>query len=280
MNNMEEFSDVIFWKVEGSGNDFIIIDGREPATEALLKEYETSALVQRLCTRRLGVGADGAVIVKKSDKADFAWEFYNNDGSRASMCGNASRCVGLWGCLHVTQSSRCSFETDMGVLTAEVSDDSDVEVQIPIPSFERTPFDIGLMYGAVQAHLVNVGVPHIVVEMNEWPVRSEQTPKIASLRRHSSLGSEGANVTFFAKKPDGSLKAVTYERGVEDFTLSCGTGVMASALVHGEGSSERISVTNPGGTLSVRFDRAQSIAYLGGPAAVIFKAFLNKEILN
>ncbi len=281
MKNIEEFSEVVFWKVEGSGNDFIIIDLREPTSQAFVKNYNRSDLVKRLCTRRFGVGADGAVFITAPKKdGDFGWEFFNSDGTQASMCGNAARCVGLWGCLHVTGKPSCSFETEVGLLKAQLSDDQNMEVTMPVPSFEAKPFDIGLMHGAMDAHLVNVGVPHIVIEMSVWPVRSEQKPKIASLRRHSALGPEGANVTLMQRNKDGSLNAVTYERGVENFTLSCGTGVVAAGLVHSQGSAERTFVTNPGGTLNVRFEKEQSIAYLGGAATIIFKAFLNKEILN
>jgi diaminopimelate epimerase len=253
---------------------------RDPATEKFCSEYEKTELVRRLCARRFGVGADGAVFIHApKNGADFAWEYFNTDGSPANMCGNAARCIGLWGCLHVTEKSQCSFETAIGVLKAHISEDNLVEVAVPMPSFEVQPFDVGLMHGAVNANLVNVGVPHIVIEMNVWPPRDVQKPKIASLRRHPLLGQEGANVTLMMRNKDGSTSAVTFERGVEDFTLSCGTGVMAAGLVLG-GSDKRMRVTNPGGELTIRFDKNEKVAYLGGRVSIIFKAYLNKEILN
>src|SRR5690606_33092848 len=122
---------------------------REPTTQKFLEEYEKKDLVRRLCVRRFGVGADGAVFIKAPEgKGDFAWEFFNSDGSEAGMCGNAARCVGLWGCLHVTEAPTCSFETAAGLLHAQLGDAQTSEVAIPISSFECMPFDVGVMHGA------------------------------------------------------------------------------------------------------------------------------------
>ncbi len=276
-----EFTDFSFWKIEGAGNDFAVLDLREPGVKKAVESVDQIQLVKKLSTPKFGLGCDGVVFIKDTKTGeDFQWDFFNADGSRAEMCGNAARCIGLVGMEFFNKSDSVNFLTDIGPVEAKKAGDL-IEVAIEVPSFEPEEFDVGLMNGTRRSWFINTGVPHVVIESAYWPIRKELKPKIESIRNHPRLGEAGANVTLYKKEAKDHLNAITFERGVEDYTLSCGTGVMAAAIVDlFQTKEDQIDVSNPGGRLNVRIDQKNNKVYLKGPARIVYKGQLNKDFFN
>lgn len=274
--------EVSFLKAQGTGNDFVIIDLLQNPMADLFKGVLRSQFVKKLCRPKFGVSADGVVFIEPSLKedVDFQWDFYNADGSPAEMCGNAARCVGLYGCQNISKKQTCQFQTPRGLVNVEMLGE-EIRICFRPESLALEPFDVGLMEGVRRSAFIRVDVPHIVIEMNSWPVRKEHRPKIMSLRHHPSLGEEGANVTLMYRG-QGAVQSVSYERGIEDFTLSCGTGVIAAVLFALDGASagEWIDVVNPGGKLSVSADFSEGLVCLQGTASIIFSGKLGQGFLE
>jgi diaminopimelate epimerase len=278
-------------KYVGTGNDFIIIDeGRKlPAAVAGLARSE---IARRLCHRQLGAGADGLIFLLREKKDSFSWEFYNGDGSTAEMCGNATRCVGRW-VLNNYDLSKFELLTAAGLVRIqsferEVTSHLDY-LRVGFKEIEAV-ID-GRRRGAV---FVNTGVPHAVIEIDSVnrAGAAEMRDVIRAFRLHSDTGAAGTNVTFLqrdtsvVKGGELTLTTTTFERGVEGFTLSCGTGVLASAAVAlrmAQVSSVDLSdvvckVTTPGGELKVRYGAKWEGASLSGPAEFIYSAKVAVEI--
>jgi diaminopimelate epimerase len=211
-------------KLEGAGNDFLL--GVGPWARRLDREAD---LVRRLCDRRRGIGADGALALEvvKDDRVRLGYR--NADGSRGDFCANGTRCaaraaVELLGC-----NSQLIVDTDWAEVAAEVAG-SQVSLELPQPGRSPSPLDIPLPKGASSGSLMEVGVPHLVVATTglgdvDLAVVAPQ------LRSHPALGPEGANVDFYEVTDDGVVALRTWERGVEGETLSCGSGMVAVALV-------------------------------------------------
>jgi diaminopimelate epimerase len=215
---------LVFTKMSGSGNDFIMIDNRDGRLA-----IEPGLLAQRLCRRGLSVGADGLILVEPSSGADFRMRIFNADGSEAEMCGNGARCVARFAEIQGIAGRRMVFETLAGPIRAEVRGDR-VSLQLGQPRGLRLRRSIDVDGVAHQVHTVNTGVPHAVVfcsDLDEIAVRALGR----RIRFHPAFQPEGTNVDFAAVEPPHALAIRTYERGVEDETLACGTGAVASALV-------------------------------------------------
>jgi diaminopimelate epimerase len=266
-----------FFKMSGSGNDFIIIDNRSGpvATDDL------AGFIRGICERKLSVGADGLILVEPSETADFAWRFYNNDGSRAEMCGNGARCVARFAYLNGIAPPRLSFETDAGLIEASITGDQ-VRIRMTDPDHYIPDMTIGLTTGSLTAASINTGVPHTVVAVDDI-----ETVDVAGLGReirfHPDFAPAGTNVNFTAFRPDGVLAVRTYERGVEAETLACGTGAVASALVRAAARRQAAPVrirTRSGGELTVLFeitgDRFENV-YLQGDARVVYRGRMDAE---
>ncbi|MBM4193256.1 MAG: diaminopimelate epimerase [Gemmatimonadetes bacterium] len=214
-----------FWKLTGSGNDFVFVDGRGHDTHAL----EAPESVRRICARGTGVGADGLVVVDRAEPGQaFAIRYYNSDGSRGELCGNASLCSTTLGVrLGLGPPSGFSFGTDAGVVAARQQDGwPEIDLQ---PSQDlRVDAGIATEPGEQRIGFVNTGVPHLVVLVGS--VEAVDLPRRGrELRHHPSLVA-GANVNFVAAAgPEWRMR--TYERGVEGETLACGTGSAASAIL-------------------------------------------------
>ncbi len=214
-----------FIKMSGSGNDFIIIDLRSPVLDGIrVKEF-----VQKACRRRISVGADGLILVERSDKADFKWRFFNADGSEAEMCGNGGRCVARFAALKGIAGPSLTFETLAGILSARV-DGKRVKLELTKPFGLKLdePLVVEGKKGAVS--FLNTGVPHAVIFLDDLDgLDIVKTGR--SIRHHSHFAPKGTNVDFVRVEKESLLSVRTYERGVEDETLACGTGVVASALI-------------------------------------------------
>ncbi len=262
---------VPFRKMHGAGNDFIMIDGRDLAATGLALDRDRIA---RWCTRRLGIGADGLIVVAPDDEADFRMTYYNADGLEATMCGNGARCSFAFARERGLIDRAGACRTRAGIVRGEVRDDGvAVELAPPGPLTRDVPLETDHPFGA--AHLVDTGVPHVVLPVPN--VEAVDVPRWGPrLRRDPALGPAGANVDWVqVVAPDAPVLIRTYERGVEEETLACGTGAAAAALVLVELGLSRPPVTllTRGGfrlTIDVAADGDWRYLTLTGPTAVVF----------
>ena len=256
--------------MNGAGNDFLLIDNR--AGDIHLNRDQ----IARLCDRHRGIGADGILLLENpSDHADFRMRYFNADGGEAEMCGNGARCFARFANKVAGAQDKISFETPAGVISAELNGDL-VTLQMTEPTDLRlsVPLRIGSEKRIV--HFINSGVPHVVVPVTN--VGDIDVPREGSAIRHDEMFSpKGANVNFIEKRGANKIAVRTYERGVEDETLACGTGVVASALVFAviEEVNGPISVIARGGDeLRVGFEKLDKqfrSVTLTGPAEFVFE---------
>ena len=265
---------ISFYKMSGSGNDFIIIDNRL----AIVEEAQLHRFIVNVCRRKMSVGADGLILIEPSEKVDFKWRFYNSDGSRAEMCGNGARCAARFAYLNGIAGENLSFETDAGIVAAEIIADRS-KVRMPDPGDIITDFPIELADGAAKVSRVNTGVPHVVIEVDALE-HVDVFHKGREIRRHRAFAPAGTNVNFVARLETGSIAIRTYERGVEDETLACGTGSIAAALVTVEKTGWKSPVkvhTRSGIELKIHFSRRPDgyrAIHLEGDARVIYRGEL------
>ena len=232
-----------FMKFSGAGNDFIVVDNRD----RLIDPRKMTAFVSGVCRRHLSVGADGLIFIEKSRKYDFRWRFYNNDGGEASFCGNGARCVARYAYLKRIAPKTMKFEGTAGVVEAEVEGEQ-VTVRVPepsgvqlhsrlaVPPHRRRRNDAAGPLSAshegtmLEGHAINTGVPHFV-----YFVQDTATAEVIGIGRpiryHEAFKPAGTNVNFVQVVDRHTIKIRTYERGVEDETLACGSGALASALL-------------------------------------------------
>lgn len=260
-----------FVKMTGAGNDFILADNR--AGNIRLSREQ----VARLCHRQFGIGADGLMLLVPcpSGKAEWAWQFWNSDGSDAEMCGNGARCFGRYLQRLTGAKERTTFETVAGVITA-VFDGERVTVDLTAPHSLKLGARLATSAGELAVHSLNTGVPHAVVYVPDADQAMVQSLG-HELRFHPHFQPRGTNVNFVEVKGPNFIRVRTYERGVEGETLACGTGVTACALVssrvHGFTSPVRVQVQG-GDELAVCFsekDGQFSDVKLNGPATFVFE---------
>ena len=214
-----------FWKLTGAGNDFVALDNRD----GHIAEEGRRERVAKWCRRGLSIGADGVLMIEPSATADFRMRYYNSDGSEGETCGNGSRCIARFAhMLGIAQKQMC-FETMAGLYHAEILDD-EVRVDMTPATGLRpvTKFDDDVFHGEVT--FINTGVPHAVVFVDD-----EEAIDVAKegrhLRYHEAFRPAGTNVNFVRVVDPATMIIRTYERGVENETLACGTGSIASAVV-------------------------------------------------
>ena len=266
-----------FWKMNGSGNDFILIDNRD----GKVAEKEMGRWAERICRRRESVGADGLIFVVPSDRYDFAWRFFNQDGGEAEMCGNGGRCVARFAYSKGIAGPKMTFGTVAGPISAEVTGRI-VKVGIPDPSDLRMDLEIAREAGWKSVDFINTGVPHTIVAVEDvasHPVFEQGR----AIRYDPFFSPAGTNVDFIQVLGTDLLAMRTYERGVEDETLACGTGAIASALV----ASVRNLVNPPvkvrtrgGEELRVYFRKHEerfTEVFLEGSTNLVYKAELEEE---
>jgi diaminopimelate epimerase len=214
-----------FYKMSGSGNDFILIDNRD----GIVDDQHLKQLVVGACRRKMSAGADGLLLIEKSERADFKWRFYNADGSRAEMCGNGARCAGRFACITGITGPELSFETDVGVVTAEVIDDQ-VKIGMTDPTDLRENKALRVGETSFPYDFINTGVPHVVLHTDD--VEDIDVVELGrAIRHHEAFLPTGTNVNFVEHMGHNTIAVRTYERGVEDETLACGTGCVASSLI-------------------------------------------------
>lgn len=272
---------IVFEKMSGTGNDFVIIDNRS----GLIPLAEQSEFARKICRRKFSLGADGVILIEKSKNVDFAWNFYNADGSVAEMCGNGSRCAARFAYRHKIAGRKMKFETLAGIIEAEIGEEEDI-VRVKMTTPEDFRLDLSLRLDDVERHVayVNTGVPHAVtfVDKEEVPVKKWGR----KIRFHELFEPRGTNANFVYIREDGRIKARTYERGVEDETMACGTGAVASALFASmlKGMESPIEVVTSGGDiLTILFDLhdgpvAENV-FLQGPTRLVCTGNLTAEAL-
>jgi len=247
-----------FYKYEGTGNDFILIDNRNQTFE------KGEELIRQICDRRFGVGADGLILLENNEKADFKMVYYNSDGRESTFCGNGGRCIVAFArFLGIIQDST-RFEAKDGIHEASVKADSIRLKMRDVKDIKRRENGYELFTGS----------PHFV-EFRGHVMQLDVKSEGRQIRTMVDWMPDGINVNFVEKKTDG-IFVRTYERGVEDETLSCGTGVTASALIAAfDGYNSPVNVETPGGFLQVEFERKGSYTYsdvfLTGPARLVFE---------
>ena len=250
-----------FVKYQGTGNDFVIIDNRSGTIEL------SHSQIAALCHRRFGVGADGLMLLTSVPGVDFGMVYYNSDGNESTMCGNGGRCmIRFAGSLGLIKGNTTTFQAIDGAHEGLLMDDGRISLHMKdvsgISSWENGAF-------------LNTGSPHLVIPVDDvanYPVVAEGR----RLRNSPDFSPAGTNVNFVTDMPDG-IYVRTYERGVEDETLSCGTGVTAAAIVSTGTAigSFLVRVTTPGGLLTVQFNKdtpsTATNIWLTGPAVQVFE---------
>jgi diaminopimelate epimerase len=272
---------VPFTKMSGTGNDFIIMDHRYP----FLTVAEQPDFARKVCRRMFSVGADGLILIEKSENADFSWRFYNADGSVAEMCGNGARCAARYAFINNIASPKMTFATLAGIIEAEVLDEGEnVRLRMTPPSDFRLSQKIGLGGFERDVFFVNTGVPHTVIFVDDGNVPVKEWGR--EVRFHPLFQPAGSNANFVRLLAGGELEVRTYERGVEDETRACGTGAVASALIAGvlgRAESPVHCITSGGESLAVLFDLKKGPGadnvFLQGPARIIYEGKLTAESL-
>ncbi|REG98527.1 diaminopimelate epimerase [Flavobacterium aquicola] len=250
-----------FYKYQGAGNDFVMIDNRSG-----FFPKDNTQLVAHLCDRRFGIGGDGLILLENDSETDFKMVYYNSDGNQSSMCGNGGRClVAFAKDLNMIENATTFIATD-GLHHASFEDKLVSLQMIDVPSI-----DIKADYS-----FLNTGSPHhvqMVDDLEHYNVKDNG----AAIRYGELYGTAGSNINFVKKIDDTTFRLRTYERGVEDETLACGTGATAVAIAMnatGQTEATSINVNVEGGKLVVSFDKNQdgfSNVFLKGPAEFVFK---------
>lgn len=251
-----------FFKYQGTGNDFVLIDQREN-TYLTKEDHER---IRIFCDRKFGIGADGLILLQNKDGFDFEMVYFNSDGRESSMCGNGGRCVSAFAKMLGIIESKCRFWAIDGEHEATVHEDGWVELKMGNVSDVESGEDY---------FILDTGSPHYVVFVED--ISDLNVVELGKTIRYGDrFRAEGINVNFVEKIKDG-ISVATYERGVEDETLSCGTGVTAAAisafLKNNSAAEKEIAVETKGGNLKVRFEKTENgfeNIWLCGPTARVF----------
>lgn len=257
---------MFFEKYEGAGNDFIIIDNRQNVFDA-----KNNKLVEKMCNRQLGIGADGLLLLQVNNNYDFEMRYFNADGYETKMCGNGARCI-------------VKFARSLGIInksTNFIAGDGPLEAFIEENLVRLKMRNIDKIQTEKEYYLINTGVPHYVCfreNLNDIDVYSEGK----KIRYSSKFNDKGVNVNFVSIL-EKKISVRTYERGVENETLACGTGIVASAIITSIHTGHRggtYTVFSRGGTLEVSFETKDNNSFqniwLKGPATFVYKGEYNK----
>jgi diaminopimelate epimerase len=265
----------------GGGNDFVMIDNRPG------RITDGGDLARRICTRALSVGADGLILIEASARATFRMRYYNADGSFGAFCGNGTRCAARFAFLNVIAGRKMTIETDAGIVNAEILDGGQVTLALPPPMNFRPKRPLAVGEQTVNGSSILVGVPHYVLFLRDDLWAQSIAPLGSLIRRHPDLEPDGgANVNFVVVRDSHSIEVRTYERGVEAETLSCGSGVVASAVtsaLFGKVQSPVSVLTRSGIAYEVSFTVRDGYAdevRLKGDARLIYRSTITPETLE
>ena len=263
-----------FTKAVATGNDFIIVDNRAGAIE----EKTLSLFARKACDRKRSIGADGLLVIEPSKRCDFRMRIFNPDGSEAEMCGNGSRCVALFAAAKKIVKEKMTIETAAGLLDASVKGDT-VKVKLTDPKDIKWNLCLMINKCPYKVNFVDTGVPH-VIHFTDDLEKIDVTNIGSHIRHHGEFSPEGTNADFVKVLNKHTIKIRTYERGVEDETLACGTGAVASAIISAEAEkmSSPVTVETQGGEkVKVYFEIKDGNfrnVYLEGKARLVFNGEL------
>ncbi len=264
-----------FAKMSGAGNDFIVVDDRK----GFVAE-DAGELAKQLCRRRVSVGADGLILVVPSTSHDFRMRYFNADGSEADMCGNGGRCVARFAHERGIAGKTMRFQSQSGTHSAEILDENHVKLMMTEPRAMLLGTSLHMGGEVYEVHRINTGVPHAIIEVEDI----ENYPVVETgraVRGHNSYAPEGTNVDFAAVEDEHNVRLRTYERGVEDETLACGTGAVATAITLASLGKVKPPVTvktRGGEPLEIGFfmsDNGYCDVSLSGDARVVYWAELD-----
>jgi len=257
-----------FYKYQGAGNDFIIIDNRKNILDPTDRER-----IKQICDRRFGIGADGLMMLYDHKEVDFEMKYFNSDGYEGTMCGNGGRCIVMFAKKIKLIKQNARFVTNDGVHTAEITDTT-VRLRMN---------DINTIRKLRDSYFINTGSPHYVTFTNDVD-NIDIFNEGRKMRNNQQFKPHGTNVNFVEVQKDG-LSLRTYERGVENETLSCGTGAVAAAIISvysGQIDSNNVQVKTRGGIMNVGFSRTNKGGFsdiiLEGPAVFVFEGVINYEL--
>jgi diaminopimelate epimerase len=292
--NRETMQRLHFFKMTGTGNDFILIDNRKRIIDA----DQCQDFIKNACRHKVSVGADGMILIENDSEVDFRWRFFNADGSEAEMCGNGARCAARFAYLTgIVESPRMAFRTMAGIIKAELLD-TKVKVQMTSPHDLRMDINLEVEGRSFNLDFINTGVPHAVCFMKDES--DLEAMKIQhwghALRFHPQFQPAGTNVNFVCVQNPHQIMVRTYERGVEGETLACGTGCIASVLIsaaRGRVESPVVVKVRGGEILTIYFQAASELetpqeisnaapfkeVYLEGEARVAYEADLWHETI-
>lgn len=250
-----------FYKYQGTGNDFILLDNREKIYDAL-----SIAQVKGLCDRHFGIGADGLMLLNNKEGYDFEMIYFNSDGNPGSMCGNGGRCMVEFASKMGIKKKEYNFLASDGVHQAEI----DLEKKVSLKMQDVKNVDFSLDH-----YVLDTGSPHYVKYVKDVAA-ANVVEEGGRIRRSKEFAEKGINVNFVEIVSDDQIYVRTYERGVENETLSCGTGVTAAALIsaHNDIGFNTVEVKTKGGNLSVEFEKKSETEFtdiwLSGPVDLVF----------
>lgn len=260
-----------FYKYQGTGNDFILADNRKGEFNHL-----TTEIIHALCDRHFGIGADGLMLLQQKEGFDFEMKYFNADGREGSMCGNGGRCITLFAYHCGILKDSYHFIASDGPHDANIRPDGTIALRMK---------DVHEIKRFKEDFILDTGSPHLIRFVNNV-TQEDVVSEGRSIRFSKEFAAEGINVNFVEQSEDKeNIQVRTYERGVEDETLSCGTGVTAAALVcyHNENGFNNVEVFTKGGQLQVEYDRVGENQYqniwLCGPAQKVFSATIDLENL-
>ncbi len=259
--------DIILYKYQGAGNDFIIIDNRKKVFPTIDREN----LIKKLCHRKFGIGSDGLMLLENDNIHDFYMEFYNPDGSQ-SFCGNGSRCIVMFASHLAVPIKTNSFKSIHGITNFEILNSQNVKIQM---------FDVDNVEVRNEDYIINTGSPHYISFVNDVN-NFDLIPFAKNIRYNSEFKANGININIISETPNG-IAIRTYERGVEDETWACGTGASACAMAFASKTNQSniksLDVITKGGQLNVEFDSKENNkfqnVFLSGPAVFVFKGEVN-----
>jgi diaminopimelate epimerase len=251
-----------FYKYEGTGNDFVMIDNR-----ALTFPKDNTKLIEKLCDRRFGIGGDGLILLENDEFTDFKMVYYNSDGNQSSMCGNGGRCLVAFAKKKNIINNSATFIAIDGLHHATI--DNNTIVSLQMKDVDEVKINPDYSY-------LNTGSPHhvqMVADLSNFDVKNEG----AKIRYSDLYGKSGSNINFVKQVSENEFTIRTYERGVEDETLSCGTGATAVAIAMnatGKTNTTNININVEGGKLEVSFVKENekfTNVFLIGPATFVFE---------
>lgn len=260
-----------FCKMQGTGNDFVLWDGTEEANF----EYSLSVLTKFLCDRRYGVGADGVILLEKSETADFKMRIFNQDGTEAEMCGNGIRCLAKYAFeKKKIDQKQFSVETLAGIkkVTLELENEKVLSVKVDMGEveFENLTYIVEIENQSYKVYPISLGNPHAVCFVKN--IEKFEIEKVGAILENYKYFPYKTNVEFVEIVDSKNIKMRVWERGVGE-TNSCGTGACAGSMIamHENCVEDTVDVSLKGGTLHIDYDKNENRVYLSGPAEMVFE---------